>query len=210
MIDIEKIKAEFSKRLIVAERSNELEKKTGLECSFYEHNMYGAQFIASYGSNCNRGAYFDKDEDFPTIKDAAKLLTLFKPTGEIIEKDKDWSGKYRISTSRGLKDLYGAVEIMWIHNDILFSFSLCIEKTEQLRPFFITGSRRVTESELSTYHPVNSNGLLDRNKGVTFYSFLNVSGNEQTAYYGGRYTLRNNDVAMEIINVIINEYDKIS
>lgn len=204
MIDIEKMKAEFEAKLESAQLSNELEKVVGIETTLLDtsYSSHGTKHMASYGFGCNRGQYFDKDTQYPTIQDAARLLNMFEPTKDWEDRDHNWHGPYRLSTGRSYSDNFGYFEIQWIHHEIDFSFYLRIEAYDYLIGLFDILHRRIVDSELSTYHPVNSKGLLNCDMTIPCYRFKNIPSDRQVCYYRGGYALYDNEKAAEIIGFI--------
>lgn len=205
MIDIQKIKDEYESKLHLAELSNQLEEKTGLECHLSSSSYsksHGTKYGATYGFGCNGGHYWDSEKKWPTIQDAARLMNLMPPTQDWISSQDDWSGPFLITTGRGFRDSYGYVEFRWTHNDIDFSFYLCIETNEVLKPLFDVVKRQIDSSELSTYHPVDQYGKLDHERMIPRYRFSGVSNDKQTNYQGGYVYLLDNNKAAEIIELI--------
>jgi len=210
MIDIEKLKAEQAEKLREAELSNAFEINTGLKGYFHVGSVYGKEhgtkYSVSYGFGCGGGHYFDNKE-YPTIQDCAKLLTLFPPTKDWKDThvppncSEKWSGLCRISTARGYSDNYGTLEIQWVYDDIDISFSLRIEAYEVLKPLFEVVRRKITGSELSTYHPMYR-GHLNRNAEVPRYKFKDVHYDKQVNFEGGSVCLYDNDKVKEIVELI--------
>lgn len=187
MKDIEKMKAEFEEQLRLAKIGNEFEEKFCVESTVFR--------------SCGHDMVHVKC----TNHKACQLLNALQPTEEWhIDHDKNSKhiDKYRLESRRGYADRQSTLEIEFVSDGILYWMTMPIDNNPLLEPFFNGTTRPIVDTELSTYHPTNSSGLLDSGLRIPKKCFKST---QVINYYGGSQLLVDPDEIDMIINAIKNQ-----
>lgn len=186
MKDIEKMRAEFEEKIRLAEMENDFENRYGIKVGVFHVNGYDMVHI-----ECDN-------------ETAKRVLNEFEADTEWAidhERDSKHMYKYRLCSIMRYSDRYSKLEIEFINKGVKYWIDLAIDGNELLVPFFRRTHRTITETELSTWHPVNHQGTLYRDMQIPQMSF---NSQNVKRYYGGDQLLVDGDEIDRIINAIKN------
>lgn len=180
-IDIEELKAKFYLELKNAEESNMILDILGdnsLKVSIDNHSYLkkGKKSLTIRPENVR---------DKLTIKQAGLILSKFPSTENVKVRGKDGKDievNYKISTRRGYRDSYATLHIWYISGDYDISLRLPIEPNKELNGYFADSSRKVDQSEITTYYIVSRPNRKAADVTVPVKVFAN---GEYVRYAGG-------------------------
>ena len=184
MNDINKMRAGFEEKIRLAEMENDFENRYGIKVGVFNMGDYDMVHI-----EC----------DNETAKRLLNELEADKEWAIDHERDSKHMYKYRLCSIRRYSDQYSKLEIEFINKDVKYWIDLPIDGNELLMPFFRRTRRTITETELSTWHPVNNQGTLDRDMQIPQMSF---NSQNVKRYYGGDQLLVDGEEIERIINAI--------
>lgn len=193
MNDLAKMRADFEKKIKLAEKENFFEEKYGV--NFYVFDLQTEpEKIRVHVS-----------ENYATVEVAKRLLEDFPAEGLMVLNASAISAgdiyyKYRIGAKRGYSDRCSIMEIEWQNGGNQYGINLKIEETPLLHAFFNHSFRQVSDSELSTYHPTDAHGRLNRDCKIPCVNFPTT----QINYSGGYRNCTDTGTIDEIINAILN------
>ena len=193
MNDLAKMRADFEKKIKLAEKENFFEQKYGV--NFYVFDLQTEpDKIRVHVS-----------ENYATVEVAKRLLQDFPAEGLMVLNASAISAgdiyyKYKIGARRGYSDRCSIMEIEWQNGGNQYGINLKIEETPLLQDFFKHSFRRVSDSEVTTYHPTDASGRLDRGARIPCVNFPTT----QMSYSGGYRNCTDTGVIDEIINAILN------
>lgn len=187
MKDIEKMRAEFEEKIRLAEMENEFETRYGIKVGVFHSNGYDMVHI-----ECDN-------------ETAKRVLNEFEADTEWAidhERDSKHMYKYRLCSIRRYSDQYSKLEIEFINKGVKYWIDLAIDGNELLLPFFKGTRRKITETEFSTWHPMNEHGYYDPNMLIPQMSF---NSQNVKRYYGGDQLLVDPNEIEMIISAIKNQ-----
>ena len=127
---------------------------------------------------------------------------MFPQTEEISLRGSDGEEfqRYKLTSIRGYRDRFSKLEIKYLSNGIEISFSINLEENANIRGLFITGERRLTDGEISTYNirGSRSTGKISEMRVPS----LRFSGGKQICYYGGNVVCNENAMINKVISAI--------
>lgn len=193
MINLEELRKENALKIEAAEIENRLEEETGLKCNCYPFTWKGKTvFHASFSDSLS----------VLSIENAAKVINMLPQTEEISLRGSDGEEfqRYKLTSIRGYRDRFSKLEIKYLSNGIEISFSINLEENADIRGLFITGERRLTDGEISTYN-IRGSRSTGKIREMRVPS-LRFSGGKQICYYGGNVVCNENAMINQVISAI--------
>lgn len=184
MKDIEKMRAKFEEEVRLAELGNKFETEYGIGPSVFRSGGYDFIHVTCVNEL------------------AARILSEIEPDTEIVLNDSTLEpikGYYELRSERRYSDKASTLEIEFIKGEVKYWLSLQIDSNELLEPFFRSATRPIVETELSTYHPTDSRGLLYRDLRIPSKRFNSPN---VVNYYGGSQKLVDPEEARIIVETI--------
>ena len=193
MKDIQKMRKDFERKIWCAEKSNEIEKQIGIECTVME-----------CGSITQKGKEWLNFGDV-NFEQAKKIIKAF-PYTELAKRTKSAIDS-TIITLPHLLDLHRSpkgsdkLEIEWIHNEYAVYLRLTIEESSiSIQEFFKPDSYSIDSSTIGIYFGQVSPSEADR---LSRQRALSFSGGKQIRYQGGHFFQTDEEEAERLISAII-------
>lgn len=202
--DIDKIKAEFEKKIQYAIMQNELFDKLG--DNDIELSILG-------DSHTQKGKYHlyvrhEKVCQKLSIQQIGLILTKLPST----EKSKVHIGSskyiemdYEVETTRGYRDSHATLKIGYIHDKYDIGLELPIEPNKELNGFFADSYRKVEDYEITTHYIVSRPNREAKDVTVPVKEFAN---GECVRFVGGYVKSKSEWAANNIIEAIKEVYLK--
>ena len=190
MKDIAKMREKMEREIRLAEMSNEIEKKVGVNCSVMgESGTQKGKTWLLFGE--------------VTKEQAAKILKMFPWTERAKVSGKDIELSYILGTHRYPRDPYTLLEIQWIHEEWAITLKLPIKHDDEaLRGYFRQDGYPLDDSTIGLYYGAVS----PRDKAeLKRCPVLSFNCGSQIRYYGGYFTQTSEGHAECIIAEIIGE-----
>lgn len=187
MKDLEKMRAKFEEEVRLAKLGNRFESEYGIEPTVFRSGGYDFIHVT-----CVNGL-------------AARILSEIEPDTEMVLNDSTLEtikGYYELRSERRYSDKASTLEIEFIKGEVKYWLSLQIDYNELLEPFFRSATRQIVDTELSTYHPTDSRGLLNRDLRIPSKRFNSPN---VINYYGGSQKLVDPEEARIIVETIKEE-----
>ena len=184
-IDIEELKAKFELELKNAEESNMILDILG------DDSLKVSIDNRSFLKKGKKSLTIRPEEvlDKLTIQQVGLILSKFPSTENLKERGKDGKDievNYKLNTERGYRDTYATLHIWYISGDYDISLRLPIEPNKQLNGYFTDSSRKVDQSEITTYYIVSRPNRRAADVTVPVKVFAN---GEYVRYVGGYVSL---------------------
>jgi hypothetical protein len=112
---------------------------------------------------------------------------------------------YKVGTHRGYRDSYSTLSISYIHDKYDVTLELPIEPNKELNGFFANSSRKVENSEITTYYIVSRPNRKAKDVTVPLKVFAN---GEYVRFTGGYVKSKSEWAANNIIEAIKEVYLK--
>lgn len=195
MKDIEKMRAEMEKKIRLAEISNEIEEKVGIECS-----VLGEPATQKGKTWLNFGEV--------SKEQAAKILKMF-PWTEKAKRTRSASDNsvlemnYLLETKRYPKEPLTKLSIEWIHDEYFISLGIRIRPDDEaLMGYFKMNWFTIDDSTIGLYFGAVS----PRDKvNLSRQWVLSFNCGSQIRYYGGSFLQTSEGHAECIVSEIIGE-----
>lgn len=195
MKDIAKMREEMERKIRLAEMSNEVEEKVGIECTVMgESGTQKGKTWISFGE--------------VTKEDAAKILRAF-PWTEKAKRTKSASDNsvlemsYLLETKRYPKESLTKLSIEWIHNEYFITLGIRIMPDDEvLMGYFKRDWFTIDDSTIGLYFGAVSPR---DNEDLRHQPVLSFNCGSQIRYYGGSFLQTSEGHAECIISEIIGE-----
>ena len=196
--DIEKLVAKHEEELQCAIESNKVYDVLGREDFWVT--------VDSYSFMCKgKKSLRIRPEDFTeelTINDASLILHKFPVTEKMefnVGRDNKMLMDYGMMTSRGYRDNCSKLDITYISNDYCVSFEIPVDTTKELNGYFADSSRKICDSEITTYYVVSRPGRKASEVTIPIKVFAN---GEYVRFQGGRVRSKSEWAVNNIIDAI--------
>jgi hypothetical protein len=189
--DIEKMRADFEKKIEICIKENELNK--GLKGYYYQIYDDTIHFHNE-----------DIMKRYASIENVYETLLKFPKTNNILYDNK-FNLPYVIHSSRSYGDKCGNISLQWQSGE--YKIYIDIEITDEIiNNFFKVNTRPVNDCESSTYASIQHYNEFGHKQiyKVPQYDFLC----EQKRYYGGTNLLLDNNEIMRFMEYIELIYNK--
>lgn len=202
-VDLDKIKAEYEHKIQEAIVVNGILDKIG-DDSFRVH------YFKARSNKRKDMISFNAEkvlEELP-IEKVGLILTKLPSTEKIevyVGNYKHEMMDYRLLTRRGYRDAHATLDISYISGDYEISISLPIEPNKELNGFFADTTRKVEQSEITTYYIVNRPDRKAEDVRVPMNVFAN---GEYVRFVGGYVTNKSEWAANNIVEAIKEAYTK--
>lgn len=190
--DIEKMKAEFAKKLEQAELENKLsEGLKGFSISVGGTNVPGCSHSLWMRMPYISGQGFAD----PTLAMGKEMLERFPMTQDTLY-DRKFNLPYVVHSRKSYGDRFAELTVGWISNEYNVRVTL-MARDFLCGDFFNIRKRCPVDTEVSTYVAITQNGLVGRDV-IDVYDFKK----KQQAYYGGVRLLLDKDEIMRVVEFI--------
>lgn len=185
MKDLEKMKADFAKKLEMAKVENEMEERFGIHFQVLDMLRGDGLRIIARGEG-----QYGLSVDHITPHEAACLLCAFDAD---TEQPLDASatnprgtvrGLYHVRAERGFRSSFTLLRVEWLHGGNNYEIGLKIDGEEMLEKFFVNSTRKMDSSERETYKPTRRGHIvreLDLPIKRFICSHISYSGGYQSA-----------------------------
>ena len=195
MKDIAKMREEMERKIRLAEMSNEIEEKVGIECTVLgEPATQPGKTWISFGE--------------VTKEDAAKILKMF-PWTEKAKRTKSASDNsvlemsYLLETKRYPKEPLTKLSIKWIYNEYFITLDIRIMPDDDvLMGYFKRDYFTIDDSSIGLYFGAVS--MRDKER-LSRQPVLSFNCGSQIRYYGGSFLQTSEGHAECIVSEIIGE-----
>ncbi len=192
MKDIAKMRADMEREIRMAELGNEIEEKTGIECSVMGESV----------TQKGKMWYNFRDVDKGT---AAKLLAKF-PRTEPIRRTKSACDStvlelpYELELHRYPKEVFDTLSVGWISGEMHVSMKLLARRDDEaMMQYFKDDSYGIDDSTIGVYYGCVSPGekaLLGKQRALSF------KGGSQIRYHGGYFLQTDAEEILRIVETI--------
>lgn len=202
MKDLEALAAKHAKEYELAVTENTFEtnnpflKDLDIETLFIEHKD-GIHCILSK----------KRYEEFISEVEAGEILSKLTMNGFVTSWRPSGTpstlAEYYMCIDRNPKDPFTLLTIKWKHNAISISIKIPVEKCPSIQSYFKSATRKLTESEISSYGIQKNRSTYDKRNNFPYRTFAR---GKVIYYCGGHDQLIDDDVIKEIINVLKLQY----